>query len=207
MTILPKEPLTENELQSIDHFLRHGLRVKDQFSLTHVHGLLCAVVTAPTLSNFDYYSELFHDLADPQEATLHPLIDHRLWIAKLTGEIICGLQQHTFTPFLYENDCFVSYEEASWQLLKDWSQGYYWGMELDSLWFDDKYALELAMPIGVLSGEFNLVGLSNSEGQLIVDDMPHKVLARNCLLTRVANLYQYWQERRASYRESNKKLH
>jgi uncharacterized protein YgfB (UPF0149 family) len=185
--------LTQNELESFDHFLRNQIGTKNNFGLTHMHGFLCAMLTAPVLSHTDQHAFILDKILGIKQLPAHD--KYRLWLAKLIHQISSALQEDTSSPLLFGNN-LVAHKETMWELLKEWCQGYLQGVGLDAVWMKDEHGLALIMPMGILADEFDLSGLPNSEGQPILDNMPHKILAHEHLHTTVATLYDYWKEQR-----------
>lgn len=197
--------LTQNELQSLDNFLRNEADTQNNFGLTHIHGFLCAILTAPTFSQPDQHAAILDKILTIKGLPTHD--EHRLWLIELIDQMSSTLQENTFSPLLFRNNFIGDKEEAVWELLKEWSQGYLLGFQLDSAWMKDNHGHALTMTMGVLADEFDLTGQINSEDQPILNDMPHKVRAHENLHKTIASLYDHWKEQRLSNQKSNKNLY
>jgi len=198
-------PFTHSELQSLDQFLRNRTGAKTDLNLTHAHGFLSAVLTAPLLCHANYNSLLMDKSADAEHQTICAN-EHNPELTRLVSQIDFDLQRSHLSPLLFENTSF-GYEGGSWELLQKWCSGYLQGVFLDSLWARDEHGLMLTMPMGILAGKLDLVGFPDSHGETIVDNLSHKILAREHLLSTIATLYTYWEKQRSIPKEQHQHLH
>ncbi len=201
-----ESPLKQSELQTLDNFLRNRTHANSNLGLTYAHGFLCAVLTAPGLPHANYYSLFTSKNAVSIDTQSIDEKNVSFWLARLTDQISHDLQHDMLSPLLFD-DGIISYREASWELLKKWCVGYLSGTNLDSFWMEDDQGITLTMPMGILADECDLTGQLDSEGRLITNNMPHKILAREHLLTTIASLYNYWGAQRTAYQGLSGGLH
>lgn len=102
-------------------------------------------------------------------------------------------QENTFIPLCYDGKQLVTYQQASWELLAQWCQSYLAGIQLDSQWSQDDFALSQLMPLSILAGDFNLAGQWDNQEQRIEDDAPFKEKSRDILPQILSKLYSYWK--------------
>ncbi len=176
--------LTPSERSKLKAFLE---ATEKAMVLPEAEGFLTAIASAPTL------------LAMP-----------KLWQPMVVGEpefdtveeagdmlsLVPRLHQGIRTDLSEGKDVTADYQGDS-DALSTWCGGYLRGTQLDSQWRDDEQGVMFLMPIGALSGHFDLRGQKDDNGKAIEDPEPQLQQFRQLLPTLVLELYQYFSDRRA----------
>ena len=99
----------------------------------------------------------------------------------------------SFEPFIMREDALIPYKDATFEEVGRWCRGYLRGAFLDPLWTEDVESSAHLFPFAVLSGDVNLKGTRDNEGNLISGDLPYKEQFRNeTLIHLVKEFYRIW---------------
>ena len=192
MKSLLKISVSPASLEALNDFL---LTNNANMGLTKAHGLLCAVWTSLNMVMPSQWQHLILS-EDFNFASMEDIEQHLGTLMSLYNSI--GQQLRGEKPFeilLFEKGKLIPLKQASLDTVAQWCLGYLIGTKLEPAWGYDEFALARLFPIGVLSGEFSLVGETSPAGEVIEDDTDDKLIFKEGLEEFVVELYAYWRER------------
>lgn len=174
-------PLDPDEARELADFLDSS--DSDNMSFDELRGFLTAIVSAPT--------------------TFRP----REWQDQAFGELAFAsieYAQHVLDLVLRLHNSIISSLDAGEPLLGDadddtvaaWCWGYLQGARMDPAWTGDTEGVVLLFPLALLSGELDLVGEEDAEGNVIEDATPQLQRARAGLEETIRRAYRHFRVRR-----------
>lgn len=193
--------LGNNRLSKVDyHYLDVffcGLsHLPDRINLTYVHGLLTAVISAPTLIPPNEWINIILSKEPKFENVIQAEKVMGLMI-ELYSQIVRQLKGEEPFKILYWNSSLNKEQEHSQEcLLVDWCAGYLAGQQLDPLWGTDRSAKAMLTPFQVLAKEKSFVGQCDSQGRIILDDASFITEYQTHLHDFVLDIYAYWLHER-----------
>jgi uncharacterized protein len=177
----PLRPLDTYEAVELAEFLDSD--DVDCLSFDELRGFLTAVVSAPTTFRpSEWQSEAFGDQAFASIEHARHILD---LVIRLHNGIITTLDAGE--PFLGDADD---------DTVADWCSGYMHGARMDPAWTRDPEGVVFLFPLAILSGEFDLVGEEDADGNIIEDATPQLQRARAELENTVRAAYQHFRTRR-----------
>lgn len=190
------QTLSNVDYYFLDTFFREQFSSEEALNLTQVHGLLTAVISAPTLIRPNEWTKVIFGL-QPEFQNLIHLEKVMSLIIELYSQILRQLKgDEPYRLLLWDGKKSVPMERCSDAVLKSWCDGYLMGTKLDPLWGSDKSALAMLTPFSVLAQQHSFVGSEDSDGNLIEDDLAFISEYRLLLADFVQDNYAYWQQER-----------
>lgn len=173
-------PLSSSELGELRAFLESG---PSAVSLPWTEGFLTGIASTPSvIMPSDWYPVLLGDRA----------FDESLEEAKSA----IGLIMRLFNQILDELNQGLALRPSrslDEEQVSDWCSGYLEAGRMDPVWRKDEYGWCSLLPMGVLAGEFDLVGEEGPDG-IIEDPTSHLAMYRRSLPTGVLEMHEYWGE-------------
>lgn len=152
-------------------------------SLDELRGYLTAIVSAPTtIRPSEWQAEAFGEHAFASIERAQHILD---LVIRLYNGIITSLDAGE--PLLGDADD---------DTVTEWCWGYLHGARMDSAWTGDPEGMVFLFPLAILSGEFDLIGEEDANGNVIEDPTPQLQRARAELENTVRAAYQYFRVRR-----------
>jgi len=178
----PARPMTPDELRELGEFLS---ATPDAMPLPKAHGLLTAILSAPgRVPTGDWQPMLLGDAA----------FESREHAERIIG-LVMQLYNQTLGE-LNEGEMITLPDVDSDEAIALWCSGYLEGTHLDDQWATDDRGIMMLLPLGALSGEFDLTGQQDADGKVIDDPRPHLERYRANLPAYVLELFDYWADRR-----------
>jgi uncharacterized protein len=198
------ELLTNDELTKLDSFLK---KHKKAMSITEIHGFLCAIMSAPGMIMPSQWQPLLFN-EEPEFSSLEQAQEIIGWIMQLNNYSSNQLRGNKpLNLLMWQDGNLITYNDCSEELLAQWCRGYLKGVQLDSVWNADKYAVSNLLPIAVLANQFDLKGDKDSEGNIIIDDKKYKQHYKENLHDYIMEYYSYWLDyRRKNLSSKNKPM-
>lgn len=193
---LGSQQLSKVDYHYLDTFFRQQNIACHQLNLTRVHGILTAVISAPTLIKpTEWLSLIFQG---------EPTFDNVLQAEKVMNLIIGLFSQTTrelkgeqpYQILLWEGLENAAANQCSDELLKHWCDGYLSGVQLDPLWGTDKSALAMLTPFLILAQKKSFIGQCDNQGLLIESDVSFIEQYKGHLLDFIQDNYAYWLSER-----------
>jgi uncharacterized protein len=177
----PLRALDSDEVRELAAFLDSP--DVDCLSFNELGGFLTAVVSAPTTFRpSEWQGEAFGDQAFESIAQAQHILD---LVIRLHNGIIMTLDAGE--PLL---------GDANDDTVADWCSGYMHGARMDPAWTRDPEGVVFLFPLAILSGEFDLVGEEDADGNIIEDATPQLQKARAKLEETVLAAYEHFRTRR-----------
>lgn len=187
------QPLNTDEIEKLSYFLLSEHGDADPMSITRAHGFLTAVISAPNLIMPSQWQPVllggYPEFESEEQAfSIIGMID------RFYNEINRKLKNNgdTFNPFLFKDGQIVPYEQATFDLAKEWCSGYLEGADLDEFWSEDEDGIELLFPFAVMADEFSLIGCPKEDGSIIQDDVPEKQKILDNLPKYIKDIHDQW---------------
>lgn len=180
MSIDVDRPLDRSELAELREFLGS---TPEAMSFAEAEGLLTAMASAPTTIMPSTWQPLvlgeqaFESVEEAERVTGR--------VIRLFNQILKRLNAGK-TRWASDFDQDVE--------LREWCTGYLRGVRLDPQWTADEHDLALLLPIGVLAGEFDLVGEQDSDGKTIEDMGKHVERYRKELPSLLLSIHDHWTD-------------
>ena len=176
-----RQPLTDAELDELGASLA---RRPDAMPLSQARGFLTAVATSPTLMPPSAWQpailgEQEFATRDELQRTVGPLL-------RLYNQTIEALTDGTR----------IAPDDAADDTLALWCDGYLKAARLDPAWEADEKGGFFLFPHAILSGEMNLVGERDADGNVIQDPTPQLQATRARIDVTVHACHRYWLAKR-----------
>jgi uncharacterized protein len=177
----PLRPLDRAESEELADFL--DSQDVECMAFDELRGFLTAVVSAPTTFRpSEWQAEAFGEYAFASLEQAQHILD---LVIRLYNGIITSLDAGE--PLLGDEDD---------DTVAAWCWGYVHGARMDPAWTRDPEGMVFLFPIAILSGEFDLVGEEDADGNVIEDATPQLQKARAELEKSVRGAYQHFRTRR-----------
>jgi uncharacterized protein len=150
-------------------------------SFPEAHGFLTAIASVPTtMMPRVWQSEVLGKspfVSMPQAQRVLGLV------MRLHNQVITGLNENKpFAPPNSDDDGAIS----------SWCTGYLKAARMDDVWIDDERGAVFMFPMAVLSGDADLAGEEDADGNVIADPAPQLRRCRELLAATVREANQYW---------------
>lgn len=205
------QPLTKVDCHYLDHFFKEKQPNELSLDLTKVHGLLTAVISAPTLIKPNEWTAMLLG-EEPKFETLFEAEKVMGLIIRLYSQITRQLRgEAPLQLLLWDGQQSQDITTCSEHLLASWCEGYLQGTMLDPLWGTDESAMAMLIPFAVLAKQQCQVNTGVQQSISVTDETEFIANYRIHLLEFVQDNYAYWyQEREAEVKHLkvvNKKRH
>ena len=176
----------------------------DSMPLTALHGFLVAIVSStadirpahwlPHVLGKDYpyisgeHEELILDL-----------------LTSFHNFVINSFLEDRFELIGVHNNTIYTGPMVTDDIIKQWCKGYMEGVDLDGGW--NEVALTSVFPISVLAEKFELIGETDTDGNVITDDSKHRENYRKILPDLVYDIYFYAMKQRESKYKVGRNAH
>jgi len=144
------------------------------------HGFLTAIASAPTtIMPTVWQSSVLGDLELTSREHAQQVMG---LVMRFYNQIVSDLNERKIAPPIPGGEDMVA----------QWCEGYLEAARMDEVWSSDEEGIELIFPISVLSGEFDLVGEEDADGNIIEVPTPQLRRCREVLGRNVIELNRYW---------------
>lgn len=198
--------IENSTLKILNDLLASSQSTKSSLSLTHLHGFITAIVTAPNAIRFtDWQRILFENNVTFQSKYQEYLIKNLL--IQVNNQIVADLAvREEFEPLLFNGVSRIPYKEGPNYLIKEWCRGYFHASQLDQLWIQTEEAMKQLFPFIILGKVHYNKASWNSQKNFFKFEKGKKPIYRENLPTFIKKLYNFWAESRSQYAFSHENI-
>jgi uncharacterized protein len=170
-----QRPLGRTEIEDLSEFLA---TTPGAMPFPEAHGFLTAIASAPTTIMPSVWQREM--LGEPAFASM------------AQAKHVIGLVMRLYNQILTDLNEGQQIAPPGDDAVGLWCAGYLKAARMDDVWIDDERGSVFLFPHAVLSGEVDLVGEEDSDGNLIEDPAPQIRRCRERVDATVLEAYQYW---------------